>query len=252
MDIGTLLRYYRKNRLLTQEKVAEAAGINEKYYGRIERNESIPTVDKFFSLCKAMKAEPAQLCYALTGKTQFEYLLIDRKNEPFYVERQTNMHMITNPDVIDNLFEELYYVGALKGYTIYGSEIQKTISEPHGCTFRFPQENLIVQNNVVLCEKEPVMYPAGDGGAVRGQLEFLCEKLQENYKVNYNIFILRLNIHSLFWSDEIADVMNQAQSSGMRIMPYYLYYENGVLTAQALKLKIHEKNMYKIVFDNTR
>lgn len=53
MDLGRRLRYYRNLYNLTQSEVAERAGINEKYLGRIERNESIPTIDKVEQLCLA-------------------------------------------------------------------------------------------------------------------------------------------------------------------------------------------------------
>ena len=53
MDIGKTLKYYRKLHCLTQSEVAELSGINEKYLGRIERNESVPTVDKIEQLCVA-------------------------------------------------------------------------------------------------------------------------------------------------------------------------------------------------------
>lgn len=53
MEIGQLLKYYRALHNLTQSEVAELAGINEKYLGRIERDESVPTIDKIEQLCHA-------------------------------------------------------------------------------------------------------------------------------------------------------------------------------------------------------
>lgn len=53
MKIGKILKYYRCLHGLTQNEVAEIAGINEKYYGRLERDESVPTLDKFEMLCHA-------------------------------------------------------------------------------------------------------------------------------------------------------------------------------------------------------
>lgn len=53
MEIGRILRYYRALHNLTQSEVAELSGINEKYLGRIERNESVPTIDKVEQLCLA-------------------------------------------------------------------------------------------------------------------------------------------------------------------------------------------------------
>ncbi|MCR4913464.1 MAG: helix-turn-helix domain-containing protein [Lactobacillus sp.] len=53
MKIGDILKYYRHTHKLTQSQVAEMSGINEKYLGRIERNESVPTIDKIEQLCVA-------------------------------------------------------------------------------------------------------------------------------------------------------------------------------------------------------
>ena len=53
MEIGKILKHYRCLHGLTQTKVAEIAGINEKYYGRLERDESVPTLDKVEMLCQA-------------------------------------------------------------------------------------------------------------------------------------------------------------------------------------------------------
>ena len=44
MNIGKRLKAYREYHQLTQEDLATKAGVNEKYYGRIERNESCATV----------------------------------------------------------------------------------------------------------------------------------------------------------------------------------------------------------------
>lgn len=56
MNIGKRLKAYREYHQLTQEDLATKAGVNEKYYGRIERNESCPTVDKFVLNTKALKS----------------------------------------------------------------------------------------------------------------------------------------------------------------------------------------------------
>ena len=61
MNIGNIIRAYRTYRGMTQEKTAENSGINEKYYGRIERSESIPTFDKFAKICDAMGVNAAEL-----------------------------------------------------------------------------------------------------------------------------------------------------------------------------------------------
>lgn len=54
MDVFNIIKIYRKFLGLTQEEVASKAGINDKYYGRIERGESCPTIDYVIKICEAM------------------------------------------------------------------------------------------------------------------------------------------------------------------------------------------------------
>lgn len=50
-----ILKNLRKEKGLTQEKFAEIANINEKYFGRIERGEYSPTFDKIIQICDALE-----------------------------------------------------------------------------------------------------------------------------------------------------------------------------------------------------
>lgn len=60
-NIGNALRYYRKLSKLTQAQVADLAGINEKYYGELERNESSPTIEKLESISYSLGVNIQQL-----------------------------------------------------------------------------------------------------------------------------------------------------------------------------------------------
>lgn len=55
---------HRKYLGFTQEKLAAKAGINEKYYGRIERGKSCPTIDCLIKLCNAMEIDIAEFFLA--------------------------------------------------------------------------------------------------------------------------------------------------------------------------------------------
>lgn len=57
MNIGNKLKAYRLSFNLTQEELAYKAGINEKYYGRLERNESCPTIEKMEKICTALNTD---------------------------------------------------------------------------------------------------------------------------------------------------------------------------------------------------
>lgn len=63
-----VLRQIRKERFFTQEDLAEAAGINEKYYGKIERGESSPTLTVFFLLCSALDISPKKFMELMEKK----------------------------------------------------------------------------------------------------------------------------------------------------------------------------------------
>lgn len=63
MEIGRIIKYYRELNNLTQLQLAEKADINEKYYGRIERDESSPTINKVENICKALDIEMIDLFY---------------------------------------------------------------------------------------------------------------------------------------------------------------------------------------------
>lgn len=55
-----ILMKLRKERGFTQEKLAEKAGINGKYFGRIERGDSSPTINKVFEICDALDIKTSE------------------------------------------------------------------------------------------------------------------------------------------------------------------------------------------------
>ena len=55
------LKRLRQERGLTQEELADLAGLNRNYIGMIERQENAATVDTLEHLAKALHVEPAQL-----------------------------------------------------------------------------------------------------------------------------------------------------------------------------------------------
>jgi len=55
------LRRLRQDRGLTQEELADRAGLNRNYVGMVEREENAPTVDTLEALAKALKVDPSTL-----------------------------------------------------------------------------------------------------------------------------------------------------------------------------------------------
>ncbi len=56
---GRRVRTIRKAARLTQEEAAEAAHINPKYLGQIERGEKRPSFEAILALAKALSVSPA-------------------------------------------------------------------------------------------------------------------------------------------------------------------------------------------------
>ncbi len=63
--LGDTLRYYRKKVGLTQEQLAEKAGIHRTYVSLLERNLKSPTIDTLFLICNALHVKPSSLIKAL-------------------------------------------------------------------------------------------------------------------------------------------------------------------------------------------
>lgn len=65
MDLKTLVadsvKKHRQEIGMTQEKLAEHAGINERYLQKLEAGENQPTVSVLFQLCLALNTTPEKL-----------------------------------------------------------------------------------------------------------------------------------------------------------------------------------------------
>lgn len=55
------LKRLRMERGLSQEELADLAGLNRNYIGMIERQENAATIDTLEALAKALEVEPARL-----------------------------------------------------------------------------------------------------------------------------------------------------------------------------------------------
>lgn len=55
------LRRLRRNDGLTQEELADRAGLNRNYIGMIEREENAPTVDALEQIARALDVDPVVL-----------------------------------------------------------------------------------------------------------------------------------------------------------------------------------------------
>ena len=69
-DIGQRVRELRKDRGLSQEKLAELAGVHRTFVGKIERGESAITVDSIAVLCYALDTTLAEFFGAFSKPLQ--------------------------------------------------------------------------------------------------------------------------------------------------------------------------------------
>ncbi len=61
MKLGSIIRLYRTKRCFSQERLAQLANIDAKYYGKVERGESSPTINTVFKICDALEISLLEL-----------------------------------------------------------------------------------------------------------------------------------------------------------------------------------------------
>ncbi len=74
LALGREARRLREARDLTQEELADRAGLHPNYTGRIERGESNVGVKALFKLARGLEVEPAALFGQLAFTTQYSEL----------------------------------------------------------------------------------------------------------------------------------------------------------------------------------
>lgn len=62
--MGNRIRDHRRNKLLTQDELAERVGVTSSYIGMIERGERIPSLDSFILIANELEVTADEL---LTG-----------------------------------------------------------------------------------------------------------------------------------------------------------------------------------------
>jgi transcriptional regulator with XRE-family HTH domain len=82
---GKRIRTLRKAAKMTQERAAEAARLNSKYLGQIERGEKRPSLDAILALAKALKVSPASFFHF--DKEENDERVLRRKIESLLHDR---------------------------------------------------------------------------------------------------------------------------------------------------------------------
>ena len=67
-DVSTNLMRMRKKRELSQDALADKAGVDRKTINRIENNHFSPSMDTFFRICGALGVKPVDMVRTKTRK----------------------------------------------------------------------------------------------------------------------------------------------------------------------------------------
>lgn len=93
---GERVKYYRKKRGLSQEKLSELCELHPTYIGQIERGEKNASLDTIMRICKGLQVTPESL---------FEKL--NYEQEQTHARKAYDIFMQTPPDKQQTLLELL-------------------------------------------------------------------------------------------------------------------------------------------------
>ena len=78
MNLGTLIRKYRKNNKLTLKNVAEKASVSEGFLSQVENDVNSPSVDTLIRICNAIGVNAGDL---ISQVSKQEKIVLIRKSE---------------------------------------------------------------------------------------------------------------------------------------------------------------------------
>ncbi len=95
-QFGERVKYYRKSKGLSQEKLSEYCELHPTYIGQIERGEKNASLDTIMRICKGLEVSPESL---------FEKLDYEREQTP--AQKAYDLFMRTPPEKQKALLELL-------------------------------------------------------------------------------------------------------------------------------------------------
>ena len=95
-QFGERVKYYRKSKGLSQEKLSEYCELHPTYIGQIERGEKNASLETIMRICKGLEVSPESL---------FEKL--DYEQEHTIAQKAYDLFMQTPPEKQQTLFELL-------------------------------------------------------------------------------------------------------------------------------------------------
>ena len=124
MNIGLLLRYYRKLQNLSQSDLAERANINEKYYSKIERDENNPTYSVVNKIVNALEMKMTQLSIATDGYCNFDYIFFPMEMENGVFIKEIPPRFVAEV-YYKNKIEQVYVASSVKLTNLISLENRK-------------------------------------------------------------------------------------------------------------------------------
>ncbi len=77
-EVGSRIRYHRKERKMSQEELAEKSGLHPSYIGQLERGVKKPTIDSLYRITKGMDMSISDFLKDLE--------IVDKDSESFAVK----------------------------------------------------------------------------------------------------------------------------------------------------------------------
>jgi len=80
--IGERIKYFRKQRKLSQEKLSELADLHPTYIGQLERGEKNPSVETIFKICVGLDLPVSSFLEKVDEYQTTEYTIHNQKIAP--------------------------------------------------------------------------------------------------------------------------------------------------------------------------
>ena len=98
LQVGLRIRYYRKEKHITQEKLAEMCNLHPTYIGQLERGEKNATIESLYRIAKGLDISMSKLL------ENIECLEDASANIPLYVYQQILYAPMNNRATIDQIY----------------------------------------------------------------------------------------------------------------------------------------------------
>jgi len=148
VKLNERIKSFRLYMNLTQDELACRAGINEKYYGRIERGESIPTVEVVEKICNALNINIIELFLFEYGERKRSFSLNEEISKTIVAGLKSDVDVHFNRDVLlDKCSSCIWYNGYVGSMSFDEFELKLFASGNVRGSLFINYENILTLNN---------------------------------------------------------------------------------------------------------